>query len=208
MTRNLRFIAMLLIGITVGSFILYQTSSFKSDLAAIEALPATFKLSGNRNSNSHGVTFIRISPAANNMRRNFHPLSASKVLEALKGFDATDCLDFGDQDLDNLSKANRIEYLGLDGTSISDRSLTNMTDKWPSLRFLDIEGCNVSQSAILILLRAKKLTFIEISNELNDEAFRDQVRKVSPNTIVMCDGQDVLDQPASAFESIPWSNWE
>jgi hypothetical protein len=73
---------------------------------------------------------------------------------------------------------------------------------------LDIEGCRVTQAGILNLLQSHQLVFVEISSELNDRNFLDQVRRLAPNLIVMCDGQDLMNQPEATFDQIPWNTWE
>jgi hypothetical protein len=210
MTRSISItllIAMLLCALLAGWLIMSRRNTFEATINRIEALPASIHLREIKESGMKEISFIRLLPAQGDRKRDFQLLSSSVAL-TIKGFDASDCRDFGDQELSYLSDARQIQYLGLDGTSITDLSLSRMKNSWPALRFLDLETCNVSQNAILDLLQSKHLVFIEISEELSHGVFIDEVRRISPDTIVMCNGQDLMNQPESVFNAIPWSDWK
>ncbi len=208
-SNHLVLILLVLLGSAMAAWVFMSTGRPSTDdLARIKSLPATFKLADNEESGLQGIKLLRLIPQQKDSNRDLYPISSPLVLQSMKGFDATDCIDVGDHELLYLDSAKRIEYFGLNGTSITDVSLLKMEKSWPRLRFLAVQECKVSQQAILKLLRAKQLVFIEISAELNDPQFRDQVREISPKTIVMCNGQDVMDQPDSVYDSIPWDDWE
>lgn len=177
----------------------------KKDLEMMQSLPATFRLKQSAGINR--IVFLRLLPRINERLRDFRIIKSEFLIRFIEGFDATDCDDFGDSELEHISDAASIEYLGLDGTKITDSSLRAMESQWPNLKFLDIENCNVSQDGILSLLKSRKLVFVEISVELNSVGFLARVRELAPNVIIMCGGKDVMEQPESAFDTVPWAKW-
>ena len=180
-------------------------TTIKQDLEKIQSLPSTFRLEQSAGINR--IVFLRLLPLTNEKSRDLRAIESEVLIRSIEGFDATDCVDFGDGELQYISNAVSIEYLGLDGTKITDSSLQSMQSHWPNLKFLDVENCNVSQDGILSVLKFRKLVFVEIPEELNSISFLARVREISPNLIVMCGGKDVMEQPESAFDAIPWAKW-
>jgi hypothetical protein len=178
---------------------------FLSKQEDIENLPAVVRLRKYDDRNS--IVAIRLLPSKRHRASEMKCLGRPAVLEKLEAFDAVDCSDFGDQGLRFLSAASHLELLSLDGTTISDDSLKHISRNFPSLQVLAIEGCSVSEQAVIDMLSERQLRYLRLSEEYDRPEFCERVRKVSPLTIVMCGGQDIMEQPESAFELIPWDRW-
>ena len=201
MSRRIFYVGIGLFLLGLGIFVNLKLN--ENSLALIESLPATFRTQRNRDQ----IVILRLLPSPGNRKRNLSILQSRFIVESIEYFDANGCEDIGDREISFLAAAPLIECVGLDGTRISDATLKKMLLMWPKLQFLKIENCNVTQDAVLDVINKRKLIFIHISEELNTRSFRDRIREQSPNTIVMCGGDDVMDQPESAFERIPWEKW-
>ncbi len=184
-----------------------KTSSSRSDVfSKLDSLPATYRLNGDENPNSV-LTVLRVLPVNRHRQAAWSVLKSNKVTIGLELFDSADCIDFGDDELVMLIGARSIQFLSLDGTAITDKSLKTMRNNWPNLLYIGVESCAITEEEIIRLLQERKLVFIRVPEECNNERFRTQVLDISPHTIVMCGGQDIMNQPESAFESIPWGKW-
>jgi len=60
---------------------------------------------------------------------------------------------------------------------------------------------------VIDLISARQLRFIRLSDGYDAVDLRTRISAVSPRTIVMIAGQDIMEQPESAFELIPWGKW-
>lgn len=180
----------------------------QASLDLIEELPAHVSMKFDEKLKKDRIRFFRLSPRQSDRPRNFAPLGTDLTVRWLKSFEALHCDDFGDRELALLQDANRVEHLALSGSAITDESLKLMQHKFPSLRVLEIKNCNISKKELLALLAVKKLLLLRVSPDMADPEFLEQVREVAPSLIYHCKGKDLLNQPESVTQSIPWSTWE
>lgn len=182
--------------------IFMKTVSLRRSLESLNATVITSKI----NHSVEEIKSIKLHPDRER-RRNFQTLRTASINKTLVMFDATDCSDFGDQELKLLSQVTSLEYLIIARTNISDISLATIANNWSNLQFLAIDECNVSEQAIEELLTKRKLKFIRISASFDTERFQNSVKSISPDSIVMCNGKDLLGHPPEAFEFIRWGDW-
>lgn len=107
-------IAMLLCASIAGWLAMSRSDSFEAEITRLEALPATIKLREKKENGVKEVSLIRLAPAQGDRKRDLGLLSSSVVLKTIKGFDASDCVDFGDQELSYLSDASQIQISTLE----------------------------------------------------------------------------------------------
>lgn len=174
----------------------------RSSLASLNATVITSK----NDDAKEVVTSIRLRPDQSHEGK-LRELRTPSISDTLVMFDASDCRDFGDQELKLISHVKSLEYLLLARTNISDASLETIANNWNSLQFLVIDGCNVSEQAITTLLTKRNLKFIRISDSFDTERFQKNLKSVAPDSIVMCNGKDLLGHPPEAFEFIRWGDW-
>lgn len=179
-----------------------KKTSVQRSLASLNATVITSK----NDDATEVITSIRLDPNRNH-KGKLRELSTPSLADTLVMFDASDCNDFGDQELQLISHVNSLEYLMLARTSISDASLETIAKNWSNLKFLVIDDCKVSEQAIVALLSKRKLKFIRVSGKFDTEPFQKTLKSVAPESIVMCNGRDLLGHPPEAFEFIRWGDW-
>lgn len=170
----------------------------------ISLLPATWRGRKDAIGIKH-VVAISLHENVKSQVRDFDILSSNFVSDRLEMFDATDSIDFDDRVLGLLSNAKKLEYLGLEYTSVTEKSLITFLHNWPKLHSIAISDGMLSESAVVSILKQKKILYLRLPKEFNNDAFRKKLVELSPWTFATAGGVPLNDPPT---EAIPLTKWD
>lgn len=151
------------------------------------------------------IVAISLEDNSESQARDFNILASQFVTNHLEMFDATDSTDFDDRALGLLSKASKLEFLGIEYTSVTDKSLATILHNWPKLHSLAISDGVLSEQSVLSILKQKKIRFLRLPSEFNNEAFRKTLLELSPWTFTIAGGV-LLNEPTTV--DLPLTKWD